>query len=566
MKLHSVEYWSFIEMIGFLLYAEIHYTVRGIYSRLKKNDPEIIADVPHRIDPGAKLPVLILIKDANRFPIHLNSVQVEIRNGDYLQQERFDLGSQEIAEPFWHRVLDIFLATNFKGSTQIDVIIEVTRDGKRKIIKNDNYVASRRASFEVFASEQPLPKTQGWCFGEFHCHTSYTSDQVEFGAPLDASVILAQAMGLSFFCATDHSYDLDDQPYNYLVSDPGLTKWKGLQKEIASLNRSLSNFVIVPGEEVSVGNYQNRNVHLLILNHPEFLPGAGDGAEKWLQTRPDLSIAEVLAKINSSSAAFAAHPCTKPPFLEWLLLRRGSWQFGDCAHEGLHGLQIWNGTENGLQEGKDSWIRLLLKGRRVFISGGNDAHGNFNRFRQIGWPFLTMRENHHHLFGKVRTAVLLENGPSLSGLLDGFKNGRMVVTNGPFAEIAIRDETGTTTRIGGEATCSEAVLQVDCLSTEEFGRLDELRVYRGDLSKKKEALIVLRQTFGDSYIHKESLQASTAGRSYYRAELYSKTDTQRLRCLTNPIWLESVETHPDASYRRQFKREALRKSPLLKGD
>lgn len=543
MKLHAIDLWSLAQMTSFLLYAEIHYTLRGIYSRLSTSEPEIIADLPHRLDPGAKLPILILVKDANRFPVQLKSVRIEIRGKENVQCERFDLHSENIDSPFWSRVIEISPAGNLKGRVQVDVIIEALIHYKSKLIKNDNYVATSQAPFEVFICAASFPKTPGWHFGDFHCHTNYTNDQVEFGAPLGASAKLAQAMGLSYFCATDHSYDLDDQPDNYLASDPGLTKWKNLQSEIAALNCSLDNFVIVPGEEVSAGNSRNRNVHFLILNHPEFLPGAGDGAEKWLHTRPDLSIPDVLAKINCNSVAFAAHPGTKPPFLEWLFVRRGSWHLRDCAHEGLHGLQIWNGTENGFEKGKAVWTRLLLQGRRLFISGGNDAHGNFNRFRQIGWPFLTMRENHHHLFGKVRTGVLIKNDLSLTTLLDSFKNGRMVVTEGPFAEIAIHDEKGKTTRMGGEATCSEAVLQVDCLSTEEFGRLDELRVYRGDLSEKNEALIISRQTFGDSYIHKESLQVATTGASYYRAELYSKTEAHRFRCITNPIWLKPLETH-----------------------
>ncbi|HEX9652835.1 MAG TPA: hypothetical protein VGA99_03915, partial [bacterium] len=289
--------------ILFLLYAEIHYTIKGIYSRLKMKEPEIIADVPRRLDPGAALPVLILVKDAHLHPIRLHGVHIEIRNRENVQSERCHFDNLQIAAPWWHHILQITPGQNFRGPLQVEVAIEFTCGDRKRVVKSDNYVRTSHTPFEVFIAGQTMPRSPGWYFGEFHCHTSYTSDQVEFGAPPHASALLARAMGLSFFCATDHSYDLDDQPDNYLRSDPDLTKWKSLLAEIGRLNQDLSDFVIVPGEEVSVGNAQNRNVHFLVLNHPEFLPGAGDGAEKWLQTTPDLSIPEVLAKINGQAVA-----------------------------------------------------------------------------------------------------------------------------------------------------------------------------------------------------------------------------------------------------------------------
>jgi len=47
------------------LYAETHYRFPYFFSLLRKNEPEIIADAPHRIEPGSPLPILILIKDAH---------------------------------------------------------------------------------------------------------------------------------------------------------------------------------------------------------------------------------------------------------------------------------------------------------------------------------------------------------------------------------------------------------------------------------------------------------------------------------------------------------------------
>ncbi len=531
---------NFLEILTplVLLYAETHYKFKGVYSRLRKKEPEIIADLPRRIKPGAKLPILIIVKDAHQYPIQIDAVEIVISNRGETQRVVFDFASQEIAQPLWRRVLEIPPPKHFKGETQVEVTVAITQDGKSKIIKNDNYVAASHAPFEVFIASENFPQNTNWYFGEFHCHTSYTSDQVEFGAPLEASAQLAQAMGLHFFCATDHSYDLDDLPENYLRNDPNLVKWKNLQSEIQSLNQHASDFVIVPGEEVSVGNSKNRNVHFLILNPPEFLPGAGDSAEKWLRTQPTLSIADVLSRIDSNSAAFAAHPAVKPPFLEWLLLRRGNWQQQDFLHAGLHGLQIWNGAADGFEEGKRLWIRLLLEGRRIFICGGSDAHGNFNRFRQIGWPFFTMREHHEHLFGAIRTGVLLENGLSLAALIDGFKSGRMVISNGPFVEIKLQNSREETARLGGEIAGAGIEIICECRSTAEFGALSELRIYRGNLAEKKEDLFYLQNDFANAFLQREQIAVSDSGPCYFRAELDSKTGARTLRCLTNPIWVK----------------------------
>ncbi len=530
-----------IEFLGLLifLYAETHYTFKGIYSRLKKKEPEIIADLPHRLEPNSPIPILILIKDADQFPINLQGIEITLINQGKKGRFYFEFESQLISCKIWHKVLEIDPGEHYKGKTSVDVIIQYSRNGKKYRIKNDNYACTSHAPFEIFIAEEALPKSKSWHFGEFHCHTIYTSDQVEFGAPLDATARLAQAMGLNFFCATDHSYDLDDNPNNYLQNDPDLLKWKTFQREIKGLNGKYSQFVIVPGEEVSAGNHRGRNVHFLILNHPEFLPGQGDGAEKWLQTRPNLSIAQILDKIDAHALAFAAHPETKPPFLEWLLVRRGKWEKKDYLHTRLNGLQIWNGTDDGLEEGKQKWIQLLLQGRRLFICGGNDAHGNFNRFRQIGFPFLTMREHHHHLFGKVRTGVYLEKGLSLNNLLEAFKQGRMVVTDGPFVNFWVKNEIKQQAGLGGSISGKNFTVEMECYSTPEFGGLKELKMYGGDLWTKKEGLIQATRKFSTKYKHFERIDINKKiNSSYLRAELYSEQNGMTFKCFTNPIWIK----------------------------
>ncbi len=526
-----------------LLYAEIHYSFRGIYSRLKNDEPEIIADAPHRIEPGQDIPVMLMVKDGDRYPIVLKQLSSRLMwpGGETLRT--VDLRAQVVEQRIWSRVFAVPRPSQITGDVQLDILITFTRKGEERQVKIDNYRHTSHAPLAVHLAARTLPGADGWHFGEIHCHTDYTEDQVEFGAPLRPTRTLAQALGLTFFCATDHSYDLDDVPGNFLKKDPELRKWRCLWQEASALNAEDLSFVIIPGEEVSVGNHKNRNVHFLVLNNPEFLYGDGDSAEKWFQTQPTTSIGEVLERSNSNSAAFAAHPAVRPPLLQRLFVRRGQWEMPDFDDSRLHGLQVWNGTEEGLQEGIRCWVALLLQGRRLFICGGNDAHGNFARFRQIGFPFLTMRENGHHLFGKVRTAVFLPGRPTLDDLLMAMKRGNMVVTDGPFLDLRVMNDSEQLGRPGDQLAGQRFQVTCTSLSSPEYGGLTSMTVYLGDFDTESERVLFHESLFDDAESHKAeySFSPRSPHKSYIRAELHSSKGTRQFKCYTNPIWLLDTE-------------------------
>ena len=76
---------GFFNLEGFLplfffSYAEIHYHLKFLFPKYFLKEPEIIADVPIRIikSISQKLPVLIIIKDSNLFPVKLFLVEVII--------------------------------------------------------------------------------------------------------------------------------------------------------------------------------------------------------------------------------------------------------------------------------------------------------------------------------------------------------------------------------------------------------------------------------------------------------------------------------------------------------
>lgn len=527
-------------IIPLILYAETHYSFTGIYSRFKKNEPEIIIDLPHRLDPATMLPILLLVKDSNRFPVYIKHMHIVITQDDRtIYEETITVDREFRGEKYIDELFYIDLNDQIKGKLSIDVSIEIINRSMTYRYHNDNYRISSHAPFQTYRSDTPLPQSAGWVWGDLHYHTSYTEDHVEFGAPLFPSLVLFRAMGLSFFAATDHSYDLDDCEGNFLKNDSHLKKWHNFLEEANSINANQYDFVIMPGEEVSVGNGKDRNVHMILLNNRVFVPGKGDSAEVWLRNKPDTSIHEVLSEISDDAIAIAAHPEIPAPFLEWLLIRRGKWEADDYSHDRLAGLQVWNGISDlHLRNGIHQWVQLLLNDRKLFIYAGNDAHGNFNRFRQIGFPFWTMRESYDQIAGKVRTGVKINGDLTTSTLNESLRNGRCIITNGPFVEFSLTNEHGEQAEIGGTIAGGKFTLQVHAKSSEEFGQLDHLKIFIGDIDNKRELLLKNIQIDSGQYIFSANLSVDNVpSKAYIRIMLSSIQHDREFFCWTNPIWI-----------------------------
>ena len=114
----------------------------------------------------------------------------------------------------------------------------------------------------------------------------------------------------------------------------------------------------------------------------------------------------------------------------------------------------------------------------------------------------------------------------------------MVVTNGPFVQITVTADSGRIARLGEEISGQQFRLECDCQSTSEFGGLEALKIYFGDLTSKKERLISDIGNFENLYSHGGDIELEEINASgYVRAELYSRTSGRSLVCLTNPIWI-----------------------------
>lgn len=489
-----------------LLYVEGHYAPLGL-SLLKRREPEVLADLPFRTEPGTPVPVVCIIKDAHLYPVRIKLVSVGVVYPSGRVREH-EFGLEEfVAEPLWHKVFH-FLPEE-SGRLTVEVTILCSRRGREFVVRNDNLRTASHAPFRVLASPCPLPRAEGWHYGDAHFHSSYTWDQAEFGAPLGAAAEVARAMGLSWFAVTDHSYDLDDREDSYLENDPELPRWRRLLEEAEEVD-----FPVLVGEEVSCGSSEGKNIHLLAFGIRELVEGKGDSGERWLRTEPDLGLQDALEEVLSQGGvAYAAHPFFRFTLAQRMFLGRGSWTHDDLRREGLSGLQFWNGVRGKeFEEGRTAWIELLSEGRKLYALGGNDAHGDFNRFRCLWVPLLKVRELPFHIFGRVRTAAYCPDGPSPEAVLGALREGRTVVTDGPM--VLLRAEGGR--------------WEVEAASSGEFGRLKDVRVIFGEVRRKAER--TLWRGGGDT---KVGARGSIPGRGYLRAE--AETETGALG-LTNPVW------------------------------
>lgn len=525
------------------LYAEIHYTLRGLISRLKRNQPEIIADTPFRLNPGYPIPILCVVKDADKFPIRIEAIRAEVKyEGGKVQEYHFALNPTPLKQRFWFKVLHLPPKRGYVGKALIKVYFRCSNAKRSFEVINHNYKGSSNYPLEVYLSAEPLPTFEGWHYGEPHYHSFYTDDHAEFGGPVVEVAQLARAMGLDWLAITDHSFDLDDLYGNPVSRDPSLNKWKRLREEINRVNQKSYDFVTILGEEISCGNAQGKNIHLLAYGINNYLPGAGDSMEKWFRTRPDLSLPQVLEQVSADGGvAYAAHPEAEYSIGQRVLTGRGNWRSRDYKQPGLSGVMFWNGADKkAFQKGYRKWVRLLLEGRHLYFIGGNDAHGDFNRFRQLRIPLVMLQESQEQVFGMVRTCLYCPGPLTRESILEGLRKGKAVVTNGPLAIFTVKNESGHKAMIGESIEGKKVTLNIRAKSTNEFGDFEKIIILRGDLKERKE--LVERVVFGEELKDPKVVEdldylLQLENPSYVRLEVVSQLGQKTFRGYTNPIWI-----------------------------
>lgn len=320
-----------------------------------------------------------------------------------------------------------------------------------------NYPRLKASPLKIQVLAEDLPKPEGYAAGEMHCHTHYSADHVEHGATPEVLQQAAAAVGLDFVSCTDHAYDFAYTTEDYTKeAESPLPRFEALRREVEICNSRRiqgncsknenccsgtshsSNIVVeeyskkgqgesttdaaayptakllplmIAGEEVSAGNRKSENVHMTVLGGECYLPGLGDCGRNWLNNRPTFKISKLLQMTEAH--CFAAHPQQQMGFLEKFIFRRGYWESKDLQSGSKHpirGIQFWNGLrDEGFLLGREWWIEELGKENFVLPIGGNDAHGDLNDTTAVSLPLLTLKHNRHHVFGKVRTVVKVEN-------------------------------------------------------------------------------------------------------------------------------------------------------------
>jgi len=524
------------------LYAEIHFRLPFWRGRLYRPYPEVIFDAPFRVH-GSTIPVLLLIKDSHWFPLELQQLEMRLREpatGHVWRTVRIEI-NRFLQQKYFYHLAHIPIDNGLEGLVEIDCTAFCRQGSRRYLFRNDNLPTLPHAPLKVFIDSRTWPRLPGWLWGDLHCHSGFTEDQVEFGAPAEVYPVMGAAQNLDFCALTDHSYDLDDCEDSWTINDPALQRWRTSRATIAGLNQQYPDFCLIPGEEISVDNGFGRNCHLVVLNSARFFEGQGDSMERFLHTEAHYHYAQVVDSIPESAIAFAAHPDDPPPFSQRLLLRRGKWNRYDYLR-GLAGFQIMNGIiGQDFHQGLERWCRYLLQGRRCFIYAGNDSHGNFGCFRQVRIPLWLNHQHNRQRFGEQRTALLCHAHPTIDNLVRALKTGQAVISTGPMCDFRLTDNENHSATIGENLAMRPSSITLRMVSSPFFGAIQRLDVYLGDFVCRSESKIVSIEPGAPLWQLSDTVPLTgLPDRGYCRAE--GHTDKGQC-CLTNPVWFGPSSHH-----------------------
>lgn len=532
----SSDLFSTLPLIG--LYAETHFRFWIPFSRYFRREPELIFDTPWRLQPGQTPTIFLVIKEAHTYPVQLTSVAITVyQDGHEIHKQSWQL-QQMVNEK--QSQLE-FALTNCQlpsGEVEIKPILNYIVNGQLRQMEVDNYPQIAKKPLHITIADERLPILPGWLAGDTHLHSSLTNDQIEFGAALEQLQHGAQLLGLDFLTATDHSYDLDDQPDNYLVNDPDLVKWHHSRHQIEKMNVSHGP-TIIPGEEISVSNTRGATVHFLHYNDPVYFPGSGDSGDDWPKVRSQLSIDQVLAQRSDNTVSIGAHTAYQFPWLPRILLNRGSWETTDHENPLLDGVQILCGTpaSTAFQDSRQLWINALLNDQKLAAYGGSDAHGNFNRNWHVKIPLWSLGSHEDQIFAQSRT-LLRSDSTQTNDLIEAMQARRTALTTGPVGDLIVRSN-GVQYGIGDILKINrnlEINITINGLSTVEFGSEMDVALYWGDLSYRQES--ILYHAVDLNYKFERSIPFSPAADGYLRLEITSEGSRWPGVYLSSPIWIE----------------------------
>ncbi|MBT3317964.1 hypothetical protein HN388_08265, partial [bacterium] len=350
-----------------------------------------------------------------------------------------------------------------------------------------NYTETRHLRVNVGSGN--FPWADNWFGGDIHYHTMYTNNIYEYGAPLPAVKQTAIAMGLNWLTATDHSCDLDEtgdgtysyatQQWEYTLQDVDGTftdyrnvaahgsSWAGLGVDVEDLD--CPEFRLYRAVELNVGSVESstygKTLHCLVYND-EYIHSPDSGAPGERPITPN--ILDAMDQISGNGFAYCAHPLSdlSADFLGYDFGSNGMpWGFDNLTQaltkEPFRGFQIFNTRStvtsldqnnpwgdfdafvsadnpypNAVLDGVDLWDQFIATDiatgtpRKLFMSGGSDAHGDFNYSTHMSIDDYA----EDNAIGKVQTVAFVpgnwtaQNLPPVEDLLAAYRNGNTVST------------------------------------------------------------------------------------------------------------------------------------------
>jgi hypothetical protein len=529
-------------LLPLALYAETHFRFfRWMPSLLYKRFPEIVFDCPRRINPQTDIPVTLIINDTFSQPISICDISITINQigNKPVLFTLSDLSLSEISHDFSdnQKVYTILLKRDKlpAGTVYLNCKATMRYRGKTFDILNDNLQTSSKFPLCCYISDTYLPGAQDCLYGDMHFHSHYSQSHVEFGPPLDAVDITANVSGLDFIAITDHSYDLCCSMKNYLKEDISLQRWNSLQKQYENTH----DVTFLRGEEISCLNSNGNVIHLCGIGIKEYINGSSDGARRKKLFGSDLSIDNAISRIQSQGGiAYAAHPGSMKTLMQFLFLNRGIWTQNDIDTNAITGVQAFNGSyKRAWERGKKLWLTSLQKGKKLALIAGNDAHGDFNRYRAIKTPFISILENNERFMGFGKTGVY-SRSRSEQSILDSIKKGKTFITTGPYANICDASDPSVSLISFEKLAASQTSILLIVKSSAEFGYVTQLSLFAYYGKADNESLLFTKQYTGNSFdISEKFIVPADTLPGYIRLEASTcTTDNRNFKAFTSACY------------------------------